>query len=67
MEETGQAVSQGAGRESGKRKREAEVRKLAASLIGESAGWILGENHGHRYYEWRLDDAGQLEYGESAN
>ena len=22
-----------------------------------------GANHGHRYYEWRLDEAGQLEYG----
>ena len=47
--------------------REAEQRKLAAALIGESAGRILGANHGHRYYEWRLDEAGQLEYGESAN
>ena len=73
-EEAGKAVSQGAGRESEeqerearKQEREAEERKLAASLIGESAGRILGENHGHRYYEWRLDEAGQMEYGESAN
>ena len=48
-------------------RRAAKEWKLAASLIGESAGRILGANHGHRYYEWRLDEAGQLEYGESAN
>ena len=74
-EEAGQAVRQEAGREPAKRereeeekkKREAEVRKLAASLIGESAGRILAANHGHRYYEWRLEEGGQLEYGESAN
>ena len=73
-EKAGKAVHQAAGRESEeqerearKQEREAEERKLAASLIGESAGRILGANHGHRYYEWRLDEAGQLEYGESAN
>ena len=66
-EKAGKAVHQAAGRESEQREREAEQRKLAASLIGESAGRILGANHGHRYYEWRLDEAGQLEYGESAN
>ena len=66
-EKAGKAVRQAAGRESEQPEREAEQRKLAASLIGESAGRILGANHGHRYYEWRLDEAGQLEYGESAN
>ena len=60
-EEAGKAVSQGAGRERGRPEREARKRKR------EAEEHKLGENHGHRYYEWRLDEAGQLEYGESAN
>ena len=39
--------------------------KDAATRIGEAAGRIVQRDNGWRYYDWRLDAAGQLEYFEN--
>ncbi len=41
--------------------------KDAAALIGEAAGRILARDNGQRYYDWRLDEGGQLQYWENAH
>ena len=41
------------------------VREQAAGLIGEAAGKILSQNHGQRYYDWRLAGEERLEYWEN--
>ncbi len=41
--------------------------KAAAARIGDAAGRILARDNGQRYYDWRLGEAGQLEYWENAN
>ena len=41
------------------------VREKAAGLIGEAAGKILSQNHGQRYYDWRLAGEERLEYWEN--
>ena len=38
-----------------------------AALIGDAAGRILARDNGQRYYDWRLDEAGQLQYWENAS
>ena len=40
-------------------------REKAAGLIGEAAGKILSQNHGQRYYDWRLAGEERLEYWEN--
>ena len=39
----------------------------AAALIGDAAGRVLARDNGQRYYDWRLDAQGQLQYWENAN
>ena len=41
-------------------------RRDTAALIGDAAGQVLARDNGHRYYDWRLDAAGQPEYWENA-
>ena len=41
------------------------VREQAAGLIGAAAGKILSQNHGQRYYDWRLAGEERLEYWEN--
>ena len=57
----------GGGRVSEAGEREPHGGKDEAGWIGEAAGKILGSRHGQRYYDWRLDEDGQLEYFENAN
>ena len=57
------AAAAASGEEPGKQ----EEARDAAARIGEVAGRILARDNGQRYYDWRLGEAGQLEYWENAN
>jgi len=46
----------------GLKERVATGRLKKKEEIGFAAGKILSQNHGHRYYDWKLTEEGQFEY-----
>ena len=61
------AHAQGPAEERAEQREQPATADAAAALIGDAAGRILAQDNGQRYYDWRLDEQGLLQYWENAN